>query len=161
MKKLNNNGFSLIELIIVMAIMAILTVAVAPQYLKYVERSRKSVDVQTMASVVTAIEIYAADPMAEVALVTDSATIKAGDTVTVNSSNDYIEKALANAGITSITLKSSDWASASNGEMTLNVAISNGAPKVTVTGQKTGLDIVTGDVEASTGESTPTATPEP
>ncbi|MDE7360278.1 MAG: prepilin-type N-terminal cleavage/methylation domain-containing protein, partial [Lachnospiraceae bacterium] len=39
MKKqnMNDKGFSLVELIIVIAIMAILIVVLAPQYLKYVE----------------------------------------------------------------------------------------------------------------------------
>lgn len=40
-KKLNNKGFSLVELIIVIAIMAVLIGVLAPQYLKYVERSRE------------------------------------------------------------------------------------------------------------------------
>lgn len=47
MKK-NNQGFSMVELIIVMAIMAILVGVLAPQYMKYVERSRKSADVKTI-----------------------------------------------------------------------------------------------------------------
>ena len=34
-KKMDNRGFSLVELIIVIAIMAVLIVALAPQYLKY------------------------------------------------------------------------------------------------------------------------------
>ena len=44
MKKTNNKGFSLVELIIVIAIMAILVGVLAPQYLKYVEKSRVSAD---------------------------------------------------------------------------------------------------------------------
>ena len=61
-KSLTNKGFSLVELIIVIAIMAVLVGVLAPQFLKYVERSRKSTDVQNVASIVTALQTYAADP---------------------------------------------------------------------------------------------------
>lgn len=44
MKKMNNKGFSLVELIIVIAIMAILAAALAPQLIKYLEESRISSD---------------------------------------------------------------------------------------------------------------------
>lgn len=46
-KKLNNKGFSLVELIVVIAIMAIITAALAPQFMKYIEKSRKSTDIST------------------------------------------------------------------------------------------------------------------
>lgn len=55
-RKLNNKGFSLVELIIVIAIMVILVVVFAPQYLRFVNNSRISTDVQTAANMVTAIE---------------------------------------------------------------------------------------------------------
>ena len=45
-KSLTNKGFSLVELIIVIAIMAVLVGVLAPQFLKYVEQSRKSTDVR-------------------------------------------------------------------------------------------------------------------
>lgn len=62
MKKVDNKGFSLLELIIVMAILAALIVIIVPQYLKYVERSRNAVDLQNARAVVTAIETYATEP---------------------------------------------------------------------------------------------------
>ncbi len=64
MKKMNNKGFSLVELIIVIAIMAILIVVLAPQYLRYVERSRNSTDMQNARTLMTAVETWAADPQA-------------------------------------------------------------------------------------------------
>ena len=58
----NNKGFSLVELIIVIAIMAVLVGVLAPTYLQYVEKTKKSNDVSTVDSIVNAIEIAAIDP---------------------------------------------------------------------------------------------------
>ncbi len=61
MKKMNNKGFSLVELIIVIAIMAILIAVLAPQYIKYVEKSRQSADLDNYQSIVNAIQVAYAD----------------------------------------------------------------------------------------------------
>ncbi|MDD6381391.1 MAG: prepilin-type N-terminal cleavage/methylation domain-containing protein [Lachnospiraceae bacterium] len=42
--KKNNKGFTLIELIVVIAIIAVLAAILAPQYLRYVEKSRVTSD---------------------------------------------------------------------------------------------------------------------
>lgn len=60
--KLNNKGFSLVELIIVIAIMAVLVGILAPQYLKYVEKSRRSADATMADEFVQALQIAASDP---------------------------------------------------------------------------------------------------
>ena len=60
-RKKNNKGFSLVELIIVIAIMAILTALLAPQFLKYVERSRLSRDEANLALIERSIQVALVD----------------------------------------------------------------------------------------------------
>lgn len=60
-KKKDNKGFTLVELVVVIAILAILVGLLAPQYTKYVERSRKSADVNNMDELVKAVQVYAVD----------------------------------------------------------------------------------------------------
>lgn len=59
--KNDNKGFSLIELIVVIAIMAILVGAIAPQVIKYIESANEAQDQQTLASVYTAVTTAIAD----------------------------------------------------------------------------------------------------
>lgn len=61
MKKTNNKGFSLVELIVVVAIMAVLMVVVAPQMLRYVERTRIQRDNSAIAEIANAAKIAMAD----------------------------------------------------------------------------------------------------
>lgn len=72
--KMNNKGFSLVELIVVIAIMAVLVGVLAPLFIRYVEKSRQSTDLQNLDSVITTVEAYCAD----------KDTINSGDTITLN-----------------------------------------------------------------------------
>lgn len=128
----NNKGFSLIELIIVVAIMAILIGILAPQYLRFVERSRQSADRQNVDEIVRAIEIWAADteiPTGKTALTVDATT---GTTVTLShtaSSTWTVSGTNANAftdafedyGLEVPTLRSSVWNSGGNVVLTIKV----------------------------------------
>lgn len=64
-RKIDNKGFSLVELIIVIAIMAILIGVMSPQLMKYVERARQSKDTQAVDSVHTAVVTAMLDPAVE------------------------------------------------------------------------------------------------
>jgi len=80
----NNKGFSLVELIIVMAIMVALVAVLAPQYIRYLQRSRDAVVVNAGEDVLTAVKTDLIDPDGELKMGTTSgATAK----VYVNASN--------------------------------------------------------------------------
>ncbi|MDF2636892.1 MAG: prepilin-type N-terminal cleavage/methylation domain [Pelosinus sp.] len=54
--KKKNKGFSLVELIVVMAIMAILAVTLAPKLMQYVDKARQAQDRETVNSIYTAVK---------------------------------------------------------------------------------------------------------
>jgi prepilin-type N-terminal cleavage/methylation domain-containing protein len=56
-KEMNNKGFSLVELIVVIAIMAVLMAVLAPSLLRYVENSRKQKDASAASEVLNAVNI--------------------------------------------------------------------------------------------------------
>ncbi len=57
----NNKGFTLVELIIVVAIIAILATLLVPQYLQYVENSRIVTDVAAADTIERALNVLIAD----------------------------------------------------------------------------------------------------
>ena len=62
LKMKNNKGFSLVELIIVIAIMAILVGVLAPNLIVYIEKTNVSNDVQVCDTLRTAVKTALADP---------------------------------------------------------------------------------------------------
>lgn len=63
-KKKNNKGFSLVELIVVIAIMAILVGVLAPTIMGQIEKSRYSKDIQALDGIYTALQQVVVDETA-------------------------------------------------------------------------------------------------
>ena len=112
MKKMNNKGFSLVELIIVIAIMAILIAVLAPQYLKYVEKSRESADLDNWQAILSAMQVAYAD-------VDDPVTVSASVKCTGKNSAVQADSALASAfaslgtDVSNMKMKSTKFSNAS------------------------------------------------
>lgn len=100
-KQKNNKGFSLVELIVVIAIMAVLVGVLAPQLMKYVEKSREATDIQNCDSIASALKAYYADKEDQ----TDDVTIN----VTSTGVSDTSDPAVKDAGMVKTKLKGKNW----------------------------------------------------
>ncbi|MEA5039942.1 MAG: prepilin-type N-terminal cleavage/methylation domain-containing protein [Clostridiaceae bacterium] len=99
MKK-NNKGFSLVELIIVIAIMAVLVAVLAPQYIKYVEKSRESKDLAALDEILRAAQTAAVDPSITPVAGSIAVTVT-GDKITlVATTTNILTTMVANLGTT-------------------------------------------------------------
>ena len=143
--KNNHAGFSLVELIVVMAIMAILVGALAPQYMKYVEKSRKSIDVRTLdaiekAAVITSEEVEEYDTELSILtegeyIITFSNGVFTGLTGNEQKSLNVLKKGIESVvgDLSHITLKHKGW-----GILQIHMKVENGLMGISYT--NTGSD---------------------
>lgn len=115
-KKMNNKGFSLVELIIVIAIMAVLIAVLAPQYMRFIERGRAASDRDNVKAVQGALEVYYVDPTGDP--LTNNTTVKLsrGAAATATGATDAVNEALRTAGLIQSTQTYADLPQLTNQE---------------------------------------------
>ena len=133
-KNKKNKGFTLVELIIVIAIIAILGVILAPQYIKYVDRSRWSTDQNNMKTLLKEVQTAVVDvqekekdPLAAAGTPATIVVKSSGTTPTgiSNDLKDSLNEADKNWDKTKVTNKGKAAGSDKHEEYTITIAADN------------------------------------
>ena len=132
MKKMNNKGFSLVELIVVVLIMAIIAVALAPQVMKWVENSRKSTDIENYNALIEAATVCSTneDVIAEIKNVTATLTMTSIANVTGGGSAFTTAMDSTLPGWRNTKITSGDW---KNSSFTIVIENAAGGKGISVT----------------------------
>ncbi len=159
-KETANKGFSLVELIVVVAIMAVLLVVLTPQYLRYVERTRLQKDNTALGEIVQTIKLGLADETI-LTSTTFPYTITltgsgANKTVTFTTTDQLGNELAETIGTTYAT--SSNTYRDSTEDIVITVELNNGIPEAEASGW---IDAVGGPTGTRTFNATPTFTPNP
>lgn len=102
----NNKGFSLVELIIVIAIMAILAGALAPALIKYINKSRQSTDIQNADTLRTSVQTALSNPDAVDAITTNPTTFTSSNIT--NGGDSFLAEVKSVVGSSKLTTKYKD-----------------------------------------------------
>lgn len=141
MKKIKNAGFSLIELIIVIAIMAILVGLMAPLLLHYIEKTHVSSDIQLADTIRNAVALAIIDVEVQndaasqpfLQQLETSSGMNLDNDSTFLSTDCVLKDSLENTFGFSITELMSQLRSAHGGDCHCNVTTTNGIVKVVFT----------------------------
>lgn len=138
MKKIqkNNKGFTLVELIVVIAILGVLAAVLVPQYIQYVEKSRVAADKNTVATIEQAINVLCADGTIKSAGTftwdKETGAVTSSTDVSISSLQAILNSgAVSESGTSYSTIVKKGTSSVSE-DVTFTVTITNGVPHVAV-----------------------------
>jgi len=146
--KTNNKGFSLVELIVVLAIMAVLMTVLAPALLRYVEKSRLQKDNSGIGEIMNAVEIALADEKINEAVgssteITIGNDAEGAKSITF-SSTDKLQAELKNTIGDTFTTSSNTYKNSTDA-ITIHVANSTNGVTFTLDGYYSDTDTKEGD----------------
>lgn len=102
-KKLKNKGFSLVELIVVIAVMGILAVTLAPRLTSYIEKTRMASDKEVVNTIMTAVRYGLVDEEIY------DAFFDTGVAEETSSGSQIWEYKLRTSGLYEVSPNDSDW----------------------------------------------------
>jgi len=140
-KVLGNKGFSLVELIIVIAIMAVLMAVLAPQLIKYVEKSRVQADDTFMSELKNVVQLACSEDAVYSGLAATNSVVwsASGGGITVNITDTDAKEAMEEAiedtlgGLTGHAAKSNTYKNATPNDYTIDIAVTDGTVTYTET----------------------------
>ncbi|MEG1190530.1 MAG: prepilin-type N-terminal cleavage/methylation domain-containing protein [Oscillospiraceae bacterium] len=110
--KANNKGFTLVELIVVIAILGVLMAVLVPQYIQYVEKSRVGADEAMIGEIGHAMEVAAAN-QGDLSAYTVNVTPTAGEmlkgTAKVAAGDKFFDEVAAITDIATAKTKSNKY----------------------------------------------------
>ncbi len=147
-KKANNKGFSLVELIIVIAIMAILVGIVGTQVIPYLNKSKEAKDIQLLNSYSTAAVTAYSSNVDDISATSGTITVKVYGTNTDADAillQPKIKELVGYDLLTDLTAKmGSDTGKNDTTEITVVIDLDNKTVTATATGST--LDVVESDL---------------
>ncbi len=123
MKKMNSKGFSLVELVIVIAIMAVLMAILAPQLLKYVDDSRRQKDESALDEILNATHIALSVDRVYNEAKADGVKVTITNNAPISATSDALEEELLKLVPDDVVFKSKTYIA--RGEETIDITFSD------------------------------------
>lgn len=128
MNKKKNRGFSLVELIVVVAIMAVLVGVLAPSLLRYVEKTRIQKDATAVSEVVEAARIALADET-----LYTNCNVATTKTISIDAAGDITSAVTGLADEIKKTVPKVPFTGKDKEAVTITITMTNGSPSFACT----------------------------